>query len=161
MAAGVAIGGHRVHLDAVTVIGCEIVLIGGAAAAFAFPWFDVRWAAPAVSMTLFLVVLVSSPSWNRLAYLVSDRDEAHMAAALLPPDGEIYALGLKHTSLVYYSDRHVIYSDDRVATMQRIHDHPGGIYAMQPKSLRELVERYGLREYRVLAVNRRLVMIQA
>jgi 4-amino-4-deoxy-L-arabinose transferase-like glycosyltransferase len=155
-----AIAGIKYHIDSVTVALWLAALFGGAVLAVALPPGRSRWAVPGAAFSLALLIAWCSPSWARYAGDVSDRKAARIAAEYVPVGGSLYALGLKHPSLVYYSDRHVVFSDDRALAVRDMATHPYHVYALGPHVLKDLRNRFSLRNYRVLYEKPRLTLIQ-
>jgi len=119
------------------------------------------WLAPGIATALFLLILWCSPTWKTREADVSERKMAAFAALTTPPDGVVHALGFKHPSLRYYSDRPVVYSDDHAAAAQDMKQHPGVVYAMRTSDEDELRGQYGVTDYNELWRYRRTVLVQA
>lgn len=161
MAALLTALGIRHHVPVITLIIWLAALIGGAAAALLMRPATGRWIAPGMAFGVMLLATWCSPAWRTYDASVSDRLAAQIAAQAAPPGDSIYALGLKHPSLVYYSNRHVVYSDDRAGAMREMAAHPGQVYVLGPHVLDDLRDKYGLRDYRVLYEKPRLTVVQS
>ncbi len=159
LAVAFAVVGRKYHVAPVTT-NLWVIVLGGALAAVLSPAVRGRWMAPGAALALILLIGWTSPTWKTRAADVSDRDAALVAARFTPPGTAVYALGMKHTSLVYYSNRRVIYGDDRAEAMQDMAAHPDHVYALGPHVLDDLRDHYGLRACRVLFAKPRLTLIR-
>lgn len=159
LALGLAIVGHMYQVVPVTFAVWMTVLLP--AALFCIWGRDpqLRWAAPGIATVLVLLAAWCSPTWNVRAYEASDRTPARIAAAASLPGAPVYALGLKHPSLVYYSGRHVVFTDDRAQTVHDIMAYPDRIYIVRTVDLKALQSKYGLRAYRLLYASHKTSLI--
>lgn len=161
IAGAVAAVGRRYDIPLVTLVPWVVALVGGGLAAIFAARRTYRWLAPGIAFAVFLLVAWCSPVWSTYGASVSDRDAARIAASAAAPEEALHALGVKHASLVYYSDRHVDYSDDRAAAKLAMAAQPGLVYILGPHVLDDLRDKYGLRDYRVLYQKPRLTVIQS
>ena len=153
--------GRKYGVAPVTLGLWTVVLLGGAVLAVTLPPSRGRWAVPGLAMALMLLIAWASPAWKTASAEVSDKAAAQIMARAAVAGEALYALGMKHTSLVFYSGRRVLYGDDRDAAMRDMAAHPEHVYALGPKVLDDLRDKYGLRDYRVLYANKHLTVIQA
>jgi 4-amino-4-deoxy-L-arabinose transferase-like glycosyltransferase len=158
---GAAIAGRKFAIAPLTVTLWMIVLLSSALQAVWALSPVRRWIVPGLALSLFLLIAWASPTWRTRAADVSDRDAAQTAARNIPAGGTLYTLGMKHPSLIYYSDRHVIQSDDRAEGLRDMRAHPDHTYALGPHVLDDLRDHHGFRDYRVLFAKPRLTVIQA
>ena len=160
LAGAFAFFGHKYQVTPITLSFWGLVLFGSALFSVFSP-APGRWIAPGVAIAFVLLIGWSSPVWKTRAADVSDREAADAAARVTPINEPIYALGMKHTSLVYYSNRRVVYGDDRTVAMRDMAGHPEHVYALGPHVLDDLRDHYGLRAYHILYAKPRLTLIQA
>lgn len=119
------------------------------------------WLVPGTATALFLLIAWCSPTWRTRETDISERQIAVLASLTTPPDGIVHALGLKHTSLRYYCTWPVSYTDDHPGAARAVQSHPGLVYALRPKVLKELQSRYGLTHFETLGQTRQTVLIRA
>ena len=149
MAILLTLEGMHYHAAPVTIIIWLVVLLAATGICALGRSAPLRWAAPGVAVACVLLAAWTSPTWNARAFELSETTPARFAAAAALPGAPLYALGLKHPSLVYYSRRHVVFTDDRVSALQDMAAHPDHIYLLRPVVLDELRTKYHLRQYRL------------
>lgn len=153
LAALLTIAGAKFHVSPWTLAVWLAALLCGAAWCVWGKTTSGRWLAPGVAVSLVLLAAWLSPTWNMQADALSERRPARVAGSLTPLGEAIYALGLKHPSLAYYSGRDIVYTDSREASIADMAAHPAHVYALRPKVLQELQTRYGLRGFRLVYVS--------
>ena len=119
------------------------------------------WLVPGTVTALFLLIAWCSPTWKVREADVSERKMAAFAALTTPPDGVVHALGFKHPSLRYYSNRPVVYTDDHAAAAQDMKQHPGVVYAMRTSDEDELRGQHGVTNLEELWRYGRTVLVKA
>ncbi len=130
------VGHQTIPIAAQTLWAWTIALGAGTiVCVFAGPRRALGWMAPGIALGLCLLCAWLSPTWRTAEAYVSERGAARAAAAVTPPGGEFVALGLKHPSLVYYSQRRVRYSDDWDGEAMNMALHPGEAVALMPRKL--------------------------
>lgn len=153
------VAGHKYQIarstlnlwNAVTIPSVAFCVLGGARA----------WRITGLTTTTILLIAWCSPTWKTREADVSERKMAMFAALTTPPDGVIHALGFKHPSLRYYSNRPVVYTDDHAAAAQDMKQHPGVVYAMRTSDEDELRGQYGVANLEELWRYGRTVLIRA
>ena len=129
---GLAFGGVKYGVSPVTLL-LWIVLLGTGIGTALFSTNNARWLGSGGAVALSLLAGWLSPTWNTRASDISERDTARAAARAAGPDAPIYALGLKHPSLVFYSGRRVQFTDDWDAAIADMTAHPEHVYAVRTR----------------------------
>jgi len=151
--AALTIVGHQYHVAPITM-GCWLVILVGAAGACLLSNRRVRRLAPGLGVALTLLLAWVSPTWNTRAGELSERVPAHVAALHARPGDPLYAMALKHPSLVYYSGRRVALIDDRRAAIDDIAAHPAHVYVMKVRDFNDMRARYHWDAYHLLYQSR-------
>jgi len=139
----------------------DFTLSGSAVATVALRKRYGVWLVPGTAIALFLLIAWCSPTWKTREADVSERKMAVFAALTTPPDGVIHALGFKHPSLRYYSDRPVVYTDDHAAAALDMKQHAGVVYAMRTSDEDDLRDKYGVSKLEELWRYGRTVLVRA
>nr|MDQ2688352.1 hypothetical protein [Armatimonadota bacterium] len=161
MAVGLLVAGLQYHADRVTIGLWLTVLVAAAVVSLILPPSRGRWLAPGAAFALVLLAAWCSPTWKTREAEVSERDAARAAAQATSPGETITALHLRHPSLVYYSGRHVAFTESFPEAIQDMNAHPGHVYAIQPDKLQELMQNYDFHGYRILYQGTNTIVIQA
>lgn len=154
LAVALTIVGHQYHAASITLIGWLVVLAGAALASVLPAEARVRRLAPGLGVALTLLLAWVSPTWNTRAGELSERVPARLAAAHALPGEPLYAMALKHPSLVYYSGRRVALIDDRRAAIDDIAAHPAHVYVMKVRDFNDMRARYHWNAYHLLYQSR-------
>lgn len=161
MAGGLAIVGLQYHADVTTLILWVGVAFAGAVLSVVLPPVRGRWLVPGAALALTLLIAWCSPTWRVRESEVSERQAAQAAVQATAPGETLYALGLRHPSLVYYSGRHVVFTDDGGEAVRDMSAHPGRVYETRKDILETLRSQYGFAGYHVLYTGKNTVVIQA
>ena len=161
LAVALNIVGKKYGVTTGTLMAWDLTLGGSAVAIIAFHRRHGVWLAPGTAWALFLLVAWCSPTWKTHEADVSERKMSVFAALTTPPDGVIHALGFKHPSLRYYSDRPVVYTDDHAAAALDMKRHAGVVYAMRTSDAEELRDKYGVSKVEELWRYGRTVLVRA
>jgi len=153
--------GTEAHVSDITVMPGVVIFGLGIVQTFADKRRPNAWLAPGWTMTLFLLIVWCSPAWKTHEADVSERKMSVFAALTAPPDGVIHALGFKHPSLRYYSDRPVVYTDDHAGAALDMKQHAGVVYAMRASDEDELRDKYGVSKMEELWRYGRTVLVRA
>lgn len=154
LAVALTIVGRQYHAAPLTLIGWLVVLIGAALACILPAEARVRRLAPGLGVALTLLLAWVSPTWNTRAGELSERVPAHVAALHASPGDPLYAMALKHPSLVYYSGRRVALIDDRDEAIADIAAHPAHVYVLKVRDFNDMRARYHWSAYRLLYQSR-------
>lgn len=154
LAAALVLAGRQYHADWVTLTLWGVVLASAALACVRAADVRVRRAAPGVGVGLALLTAWVSPTWNVRAGELSERVPAQVAAAHALPGDPLYAMALKHPSLVYYSGRRVVLVDSRLGTIADLAAHPAHVYVMKVRDFDAMRARYRWNAYRLLFQSR-------
>lgn len=161
LAGGLLIGGLQYHADALTICLWMVTLLTAAVLSVTLPPARGRWLAPGAALALMLVIAWCSPTWKTRESEVSERNAGRAARQATKPGDTIYALDLRHPSLVFYSDRRVDFVDRHTDAVLDMNTHPGRVYEMQQSTLRDLVQNDDFHGYRVLYQGKTTLVIQA
>lgn len=154
LAVALTIVGRQYHAAPITLVGWLVVLLGAALGCVLSADARVRRLAPGLGVALTLLLAWVSPTWNTRAGELSERVPAHVAALHASPGDPLYAMALKHPSLVYYSGRRVALIDDRRAAIDDIAAHPAHVYVMKVRDFNDMRARYHWSAYRLLYQSR-------
>ena len=154
LAAALTVVGRQYHAAPVTLIGWGVVLTGAALACVLGRDVRVRRLAPGLGVGLTLLLAWASPTWNARAGELSERVPARVAAAHALPGEPLYAMALKHPSVVYYSGRRVVLVDSRTDAIADIEVHPSHVYVMKVRDFNDMCARYHWSAYRLLFQSR-------
>ncbi len=154
LAVALTVVGRQYHAAPATLIGWLVVLAGAAVACVLPADARVRRLAPGLGVGAALLLAWASPTWNARAGELSERAPARVAAAYAPPGEPLYAMALKHPSLVYYSGRRVVLIDDRAAAIADMAANPAHVYVMKVRDFNDMRARYHWNAYRLLYQSR-------
>jgi len=154
LAAALMIVGRQYHVASITWIGWLFVLVTAALACVLLPDVRVRRLAPGLGVALTLLLAWLSPTWNTRAGELSEREPARIAATHAPPGQALYAMALKHPSLVYYSGRRVVLIDNRRVAIADMASHPDHVYVMKVRDFNDMRARYHWSAYHLLFQSR-------
>ena len=161
VAGGLLAVGLQYHADRATIALWMAVLVTAAILSLTLAPTRGRWLAPGAAFALMLLIGWCSPTWKTRESEVSERGAGLAARQATAPGDPVYALHQRHPSLVYYSGRHVVFTDSLPDAVQDLNAHPGRVYEMQQSTLRELTQTYGLHGYRVLFRGTTTIVVQA
>ncbi len=154
LAVALTVAGRQYHADAVTLIGWLVVLAGAAAACVLLPDQRGRMLAPGFAVALTLLLAWASPTWNTRAGELSERVPALLADRQAQPGAPLYAMALKHPSLVYYSKRRVVLVDKRPEAIADMAANPSHVYVMKVRDFNDMRARYHWSAYHLLYQSR-------
>lgn len=154
LAVALTVAGRQYHAAPVTLMGWLIVLMSAAGACVLLPDARGRRLAPGLGVALTLLLAWVSPTWNTRAGELSERVPARVAAAHALPGEPLYAMALKHPSLVYYGGRQVILVDKRTEAIADMAAHPRHVYVMKVRDFNDMRARYHWNACRMLYQSR-------
>jgi len=146
--------GRQYHAAPITLIGWLVVLASAALACVLLPDARGRRLAPGLGVASALLLAWVSPTWNTRAGELSEGVPARLAAAHALPGEPLYAMALKHPSLVYYSGRRVVLIDDRVTAIADMAANPHHVYVMKVRDFNDMRARYKWNAYHLLYQSR-------
>jgi 4-amino-4-deoxy-L-arabinose transferase-like glycosyltransferase len=108
------------------------------------------FAGPAICMSIFFPMVAVARIWHDGIPDLSLPDMGAYIGSHTPPSQPTLAFTLKRPSLVYYSERQIIFSDDAKLIVKNLVEHPQELCAVKKKFLPQLVQQLPDHRYKIM-----------